>query len=54
VVLREQFARDSGVAGAAPEAVDISEAEPARQVIAEEQRRLGSLDHEAPVTHGRF
>lgn len=53
--LFEQFARDSDVAEAAPEAVDISEAELARQVIAEEQDRLlGNLDLEAPVTHGRF
>jgi SNF2 family DNA or RNA helicase len=53
--LFDQFARESDVAEAAPEAVDISEAELARQVIAEEQERmLGSLDDETAVTHGRF
>ncbi|XNS27957.1 SWF/SNF helicase family protein [Citricoccus nitrophenolicus] len=38
--LFEQFARDSDVAEAAPEAVDVSEAELAREVIAVEQERL--------------
>ncbi|MDI3330258.1 MAG: hypothetical protein QJR09_05900 [Micrococcus sp.] len=55
VELFEQFARDSDAAEAAPEAVDISEADLARQVVAQErQRLLGSLDDESAVTHGRF
>lgn len=38
--LFEQFARESDVAEAAPEAVDVSEAELAREVVAAERERL--------------
>lgn len=44
--LFEQFARESDVAEAAPEAVDVSEAELAREVIAVERERV--LGVEAP------
>ena len=44
--LFEQFARDSETARSASEALDISEAELAREVIAAERERLFSQPHE--------
>ncbi len=38
--LFDEFARDSEIAAAAPEALDLTEAELARQVVAEERERL--------------
>lgn len=40
--LFEEFARESDIAKSAPGAVDISEADLAREVIAEERERLSS------------
>lgn len=42
--LFDAYARRSAVAEATPEAVDVSDTEPARRIVEEEQQRLGVAD----------